>query len=83
MPTMALTGEAFLLTIALAGSTSQAGRIVASALAMIVALAALHSLSARTDSQNSPMPRGCPNMREPTAPPKSTVSPGVIGVSQS
>jgi hypothetical protein len=41
MPTMALTGEAFLLTIALAGSTSQAGRIVASALAMIVALAAL------------------------------------------
>jgi hypothetical protein len=51
MPTMALTGEAFLLTIALAGSTSQAGRIVASALAMIVALAALHSLSAHRLSE--------------------------------
>jgi len=46
MPTMALTGEAFLLTIALAGSTSQTGRIVASALALVVAVAALHSLSA-------------------------------------
>jgi hypothetical protein len=51
MPTMALTGEAFLLTIALAGSTSQAGRILASALAMIVALAALHSLSAHRLSE--------------------------------
>jgi len=51
MPTMALTGEAFLLTIALAGSTSQAGRILASSLAMIVALAALHSLSAHRLSE--------------------------------
>ena len=51
MPTMALTGEAFLLTIALAGSTLKAGRILASALAMIVALAALHSLSAHRLSE--------------------------------
>jgi hypothetical protein len=51
MPTMALTGEAFLLTIALAGSTSPSGRIVASSLAMIVALAALHSLSAHRLSE--------------------------------
>ncbi len=51
MPTMALTGEAFLLTIALAGSTSQAGRIIASSLAMIVAIAALHSLSAHRLSE--------------------------------
>jgi hypothetical protein len=51
MPTMALTGEAFLLTISLAGSTSQVGRIVASALAMVVAVAALHSLSAHRLSE--------------------------------
>ncbi len=51
MPTMALTGEAFLLTIALAGSTSQTGRIVASALALVVAVAALHSLSAHRLSE--------------------------------
>lgn len=51
MPTMALTGEAFLLTIALAGSTSRTGRIVAAALALVVAMAALHSLSAHRLSE--------------------------------
>jgi len=51
MPTMALTGEAFLLTIALAGATAQIGRIVASSLALVVALAALHSLSAHRLSE--------------------------------
>ena len=51
MPTMALTGEAFLFTISLGGSTSPTGRIVASALALIVAVAALHSLSAHRLSE--------------------------------
>lgn len=51
MPTMALTGEAFLLTISLAGSTSETGRILASALALVVAVAALHSLSAHRLSE--------------------------------
>src|SRR5487761_2531122 len=51
MPTMALTGEAFLFTILLGGSTSQAGRIVASILALVVAIASLHSLSAHRLSE--------------------------------
>ena len=51
MPTMALTGEAFLFTISLGGSTSQAGRIVASILALVVAVASLHSLSAHRLSE--------------------------------
>ena len=51
MPTMALTGEAFLFTISLGASTSQAGRIVASLLALIIAIAALHSLSAHRLSE--------------------------------
>jgi hypothetical protein len=45
MPKMALTGEAFLFTISLGASTSQTGRIVASLLALVVAIASLHSLS--------------------------------------
>lgn len=51
MPTMALTGEAFLFTISLGGSTSQVGRIVASVLALVVAVASLHSLSAHRLSE--------------------------------
>ena len=51
MPTMALTGEAFLFTISLGGSTSQPGRIVASILALVVAVASLHSLSAHRLSE--------------------------------
>ena len=51
MPTMALTGEAFLFTISLGGSTSQTGRIVASLLALVVAVASLHSLSAHRLSE--------------------------------
>ncbi len=51
MPTMALTGEAFLFTISLGGSTSQTGRIVASILALVVAIASLHSLSAHRLSE--------------------------------
>jgi len=51
MPTMALTGEAFLFTISLGGATSEAGRIVSSLLALVVALASLHSLSAHRLSE--------------------------------
>lgn len=51
MPTMALTGEAFLFTISLGGNTSQVGRIVASVLALVVAVASLHSLSAHRLSE--------------------------------
>lgn len=51
MPTMALTGEAFLFTISLGGSTSQTGRIVASLLALVVAVSSLHSLSAHRLSE--------------------------------
>lgn len=51
MPTMALTGEAFLFTISLGASTSQTGRIVASLLALVVAVASLHSLSAHRLSE--------------------------------
>lgn len=51
MPTMALTGEAFLLTISLARTTSQTGRIIASGLALVVAVAALHSLAAHRLSE--------------------------------
>jgi hypothetical protein len=51
MPTMALTGEAFLFTISLGGSTSNLGRIISSTLALVVALASLHSLSAHRLSE--------------------------------
>jgi hypothetical protein len=51
VPTMALTGEAFLFTISLGASTSQAGRIVASILALIVAVASLHSLAGHRISE--------------------------------
>jgi len=51
MPTMALTGEAFLFTISLGGATSQTGRIVASLLALVVAVSSLHSLSAHRLSE--------------------------------
>jgi hypothetical protein len=51
MPTMALTGEAFLFTISLGGATSQTGRVVASLLALVVAVASLHSLSAHRLSE--------------------------------
>lgn len=51
VPTMALTGEAFLFTISLGGATSRAGRIVASVLALIVALASLHSLAGHRNSE--------------------------------
>jgi hypothetical protein len=51
MPTMALTGEAFLFTISLGGTTSQTGRIVASLLALVVAVSSLHSLSAHRLSE--------------------------------
>ena len=51
MPTMALTGEAFLFTISLGATTSQTGRIVASLLALVVAFASLHSRSAHRLSE--------------------------------
>lgn len=51
MPTMALTGEAFLFTISLGGNTAQTGRIVSSVLALVVAIASLHSLSAHRLSE--------------------------------
>ncbi|MGH9020286.1 MAG: hypothetical protein ACRDV0_04630 [Acidimicrobiales bacterium] len=51
VPTMALTGEAFLFTISLGAATSQAGRIVASTLALIVAVASLHSLASHRVSE--------------------------------
>jgi hypothetical protein len=51
MPTMVLTGEAFLFTISLGPNTSQMGRIVASALALLVAFASLHSLAAHRLSE--------------------------------
>lgn len=51
MPTMALTGEAFLFTICLGPNTSQTGRIVSSVLALVVAVASLHSLSAHRLSE--------------------------------
>jgi hypothetical protein len=51
MPTMVLTGEAFLFTISLGPSTTQTGRIVASLLAFVVAMASLHSLSSHRLSE--------------------------------
>jgi hypothetical protein len=51
MPMMALTGEAFLLTIALYSSTQQWGRILSSLLAFVVAVASLHSLGAHRLSE--------------------------------
>lgn len=45
MPTMSLTGVAFLFTIALGPRTSVTGRIVSALLALVIALVSLHSLS--------------------------------------
>ncbi len=51
MPTMAVTGEAFLFTIALGAHTSQLGRIAASAVALVVSGATLHSLASHRLSE--------------------------------
>jgi hypothetical protein len=51
MPTMVLTGEAFLFTISLGAQTSQTGRIVAATLSLLVALASLHSLASHRLSE--------------------------------
>ena len=51
MPTMVLTGEAFLFTISLGASTTQSGRVIAAALSLVVALASLHSLAAHRLSE--------------------------------
>ncbi len=51
MPTMVLTGEAFLFTISLGAPTSQTGRIVAATLSLLVALASLHSLASHRLSE--------------------------------
>jgi len=51
MPTMVLTGEAFLFTISLGAQTSQTGRIVAAMLSLLVALASLHSLASHRLSE--------------------------------
>jgi hypothetical protein len=51
MPTMVLTGEAFLFTISLGSSTTQTGRLIASTLALLVALSSLHSLASHRLSE--------------------------------
>ena len=51
MPTMVLTGEAFLFTISLGAQTAQRGRIVAATLSLLVALASLHSLASHRLSE--------------------------------
>ena len=51
MPTMVLTGEAFLFTISLGAQTAQTGRIVAATLSLLVALASLHSLASHRLSE--------------------------------
>ncbi|NNN08755.1 MAG: hypothetical protein HKL85_06125 [Acidimicrobiaceae bacterium] len=51
MPTMVLTGEAFLFTISLGAQTSQTGRIVAAMLSLLVALASLHSFASHRLSE--------------------------------
>jgi hypothetical protein len=51
MPTMSLTGVAFLFTIALGPSTSVVGRVISSLLALVIALVCLHSLSGHRISE--------------------------------
>ncbi|MDH2902424.1 MAG: hypothetical protein PXZ08_00530 [Actinomycetota bacterium] len=51
MPTMVLTGEAFLFTISLGAQTSRTGRIIAATLSLLVALASLHSLASHRMSE--------------------------------
>jgi hypothetical protein len=50
-PMLALTGEAFLFSIALGSSTSKTGRIVASVLALVIALACLQALAGQRVSE--------------------------------
>ncbi len=51
MPTMVLTGEAFLFTISLGAATAPTGRRIAAALALLVAMASLHSLASHRLSE--------------------------------
>ena len=51
MPSMVLTGEAFLFTISLGSSTAPTGRRIAAALALMVAMASLHSLASHRLSE--------------------------------
>jgi hypothetical protein len=51
MPTMVLTGEAFLFTISLGAQTSQTGRIIAATLSLLVALSSTHSLASHRLSE--------------------------------
>ena len=51
MPTMVLTGEAFLFTISLGAQTTQTGRIIAATLSLLVAVASLHSLASHRLSE--------------------------------
>lgn len=48
---LSLTGEAFLFSIALAPSTSKTGRLVASTLAFVIALACLQALAGQRVSE--------------------------------
>lgn len=50
-PTLAMTGEAFFFTIALASSTSTLARAFSSGLAFLVAIATVHSLAAHRISE--------------------------------
>lgn len=50
-PMLALTGEAFLFSIALASSTSKTGRIVASTMAFVIALVCLQALAGQRVSE--------------------------------
>lgn len=51
MPTMVLTGEAFLFTISLGAQIATTGRIIAATLSLLVALASLHSLASHRLSE--------------------------------
>ena len=51
MPTMVLTGEAFLFTISLGAQIAPTGRVIAASLSLIVALASLHSLASHRLSE--------------------------------
>lgn len=51
MPTMVLTGEAFLFTISLGAQIAITGRIIAATLSLLVALASLHSLASHRLSE--------------------------------
>jgi hypothetical protein len=50
-PIIGLTGEAFLFSIALAAPTSQASRIIASVLALVIAVASVHALAGQRLSE--------------------------------